>query len=72
MIFTFSGFFNADGPDINVVLTPNFASELAISYPCLPLELLVIKLTGSMYSFVGPAVTSAFKFLFLTIFRSEK
>ena len=51
---------------------PNFANELAISYPCLPLELFVINLTGSIYSFVGPAVTSAFKFLFFTIFRSEK
>ena len=61
-----------DGPDINVVSTPNFASELAISYPCLPLELFVINLTGSIYSFVGPAVTSAFKFLFFTMFRSKK
>ena len=61
-----------DGPDINVVLTPNFANELAISYPCLPLELFVINLTGSIYSFVGPAVTSAFNFLFFTISRLEK
>ena len=30
-IFTFSGFFNMDGPDINVVSTPNFANDLAIS-----------------------------------------
>ena len=61
-----------DGPDINVVSTPNFANELAISYPCLPLELFVINLTGSIYSFVGPAVTSALKFLFFTIFFSKK
>ena len=61
-----------DGPDINVVSTPNFANDLAISYPCLPLELFVMNLTGSKYSFVGPAVTRAYSFLFFTRFLSEK
>ena len=69
-IYIFRFIFNLEGPDISVVLTPIFANEFAISYPCLPLELFVINLTGSIYSFVGPAVTRAFKFLFFIIFLS--
>ena len=51
------------GPDINVVSKPFFNSDLASSYPCLPLDLFVINRTGSIYSFVGPAVTKALNFL---------
>ena len=51
------------GPDINVVSKPSFDKDLASSYPCLPLDLFVIKRTGSIYSLVGPAVTKALNFL---------
>ena len=54
------------GPDISVVSKPFFDSDFANSNPCFPLDLLVINLTGSIYSFVGPAVTSALIFLFFT------
>ena len=52
------------GPEISVVSKPFFERHLASSYPCLPLDLFVIKRTGSIYSFVGPAVTKALNFLF--------
>ena len=42
-----------------------FDNDFANSNPCLPLDLLVISLTGSIYSYVGPAVTKALNFLFL-------
>ena len=51
------------GPDINVVSKPFLDNDFANSYPCLPLDLFVIKRTGSMYSLVGPAVTNALNFL---------
>ena len=53
-------------PEISVVSNPLSLRHLAISYPCLPLDLFVINLTGSIYSLVGPAVTKAFNFLFLS------
>ena len=43
------------------------ANALAISYPCFPLDLLDMYLTGSVGSTVGPAVTKAFSFFFLTM-----
>ena len=51
--------FKLVGPDINVVSKPLLDNDFAISKPCLPLDLFVINLTGSIYSFVGPAVTNA-------------
>ena len=57
------------GPEIRVVSKPFLDKDLAISYPCLPLDLLVINLTGSIYSFVGPAVTNAFSFLLFLRFK---
>ena len=57
--------FKLVGPDISVVSNPFFDSDLANSKPCFPLDLLVINLTGSIYSRVGPAVTKALNFLFL-------
>ena len=56
MIFKFVG------PDISVISNPFFDNDFANSKPCLPLDLLVINLTGSMYSSVGPAVTKALNF----------
>ena len=56
---------------MRVVSNPFLDRDFAISYPCLPLDLLVINLTGSIYSFVGPAVTKAFKFLFLFLFKKN-
>ena len=53
-------------PEIKVVSKPLSLNDLAISYPCLPLDLLVINLTGSIYSRVGPAVTSALNYLFFS------
>ena len=57
-----------DGPVIKVVLIPNLLRAKAISYPCFPLDSFEIYLTGSIYSLVGPAVTRALKFFFLTKF----
>ena len=54
------------GPATSVVFTPNFDRAKAISYPCLPLDSLEIYLTGSKYSRVGPVVTKALIFFFLT------
>ena len=65
--FKLSFGFKLVGPEINVVSNPFSTKEFAISYPCLPLDLLVINLTGSINSWVGPAVTIAFNFLFLLI-----
>ena len=48
---------------------PFLERDLANSYPCFPLDLFVINLTGSIYSFVGPAVTNAFNFLFFLRFK---
>ena len=59
------------GPEIKVVSKPFFDSDFAISYPCLPLDLFVINLIGSIYSFVGPAVTIAFNLLFIFIFQNN-
>ena len=53
---------------MSVVLIPNFESAKAISYPCLPLDSLDIYLTGSIYSLVGPEVTSALRFFFFKKF----
>ena len=55
----------------NIFSTQDHAAS-AIAKPIFPELLLEINLTGSIYSFVGPAVTSAFKFLLFTILRSEK
>ena len=52
------------GPDIKVVSNPLFDKDFAISYPCFPLDLLVMNRTGSIYSLVGPAVINALIFLF--------
>ena len=61
------------GPDIKVVSIPLFDKDFAISKPCLPLDLFVINLTGSIYSFVGPAVTTAFNwFLIFKVFFEKK
>ena len=56
---------NFVGPEIRVVSKPFLDNDFAISYPCLPLDLLVINLIGSKYSLVGPAVTNALIFLIL-------
>ena len=63
--FIFLSTFKLVGPEISVVSNPFFDSDLANSKPCLPLDLLVINLTGSIYSCVGPAVTKALNFMFL-------
>ena len=42
--------------------------DFANAYPCFPLDLFEINLIGSIYSCVGPAVTSALYFLFLDKF----
>jgi len=47
-----------------VVSNPFLANDLANAKPCFPEDLLVINLTGSIYSYVGPAVTKALNFLF--------
>ena len=60
------------GPVIKVVFIPNLFRAKAISYPCLPLDSFEMYLTGSTYSLVGPAVTSALNFLFLTKFLLSK
>ena len=52
--------FKEVSPVINVTLAPILYATSAIAYPILPLERLVINLTGSIYSFVGPAVTIIF------------
>ena len=57
------------GPEIRVVSKPFLDKDLAISYPCLPLDLFVRNLTGSIYSFVGPAVTIALSFLLFFCFK---
>ena len=54
-----------DGPEIKVVSKPLLNNDFAISYPCLPLDLFEMYLTGSIYSCVGPAVTIALYFLLL-------
>ena len=69
MSFISLSIFKLVGPEIRVVLKPFLDKDLAISYPCLPIDLFVINLTGSIYSFVGPAVTSAFNFLFFLRFK---
>ena len=56
-----------DGPEIKVVLKPLLNNDFAISYPCLPLDLFEIYLTGSINSCVGPAVTIALNFLLLLL-----
>ena len=63
---TFLSGVKLDGPNTNVVFTPNFDKEFAISIPCLPLDSLDKYLIGSKYSLVGPAVTIAFSFLLFT------
>ena len=60
----FLGTTNVEGPAIKVVFIPTLSSAKAISYPCFPLDLLVINLTGSIYSLVGPAVTIALNLFF--------
>ena len=55
--------FKLVGPDIKVVSKPFLIRIWQFHNPCLPLDLFVINLTGSIYSFVGPAVTRAFNFL---------
>ena len=45
------------GPVINVTRAPLFDSSEAIAKPCLPDDLLLTNLTGSIFSTVGPAVT---------------
>ena len=42
--------FKLVGPDIRVVSKPFCDKALANSKPCLPLDLLLINLTGSIYS----------------------
>ena len=42
--------FKFDGPEISVVSKPFLDKDFAISYPCLPLDLLVMNLIGSIYS----------------------
>ena len=70
IFFTFKslGKTRLDGPEIRVVFIPNLFSAMATSQPCLPLDSFEIYLTGSMYSLVGPVVTIAFQFFFLTMF----
>ena len=70
MSFILLSTFKLVGPDIKVVSNPCFDKDFASSKPCLPLDLLVINLTGSMYSYVGPAVTNALNFLL--VFKLEK
>ena len=48
-----------------MVSNPFLANDFAKAYPCFPEDLLVINLTGSIYSLVGPAVTKALNFLYL-------
>ena len=50
MSFILLATFKLVGPDIKVVSNPFFDKDFANSKPCLPLDLLVINLTGSMYS----------------------
>ena len=64
--FIFLSIFKLVGPDMRVVSNPFFDKDLANSKPCFPLDLLVINLTGSIYSCVGPAVTKALNFLFFS------
>ena len=60
--------FKFEGPDIKVVSKPFSFKDFAISYPCFPLDLFDINLTGSIYSCVGPAVTRALNFLLFSKF----
>ena len=50
----------AVGPATKVTLAPSALAALAIAYPCLPLEWLLKKRTGSKASCVGPAETKTF------------
>ena len=52
--------FNEDGPDIKVTLAPRLAAASANEKPILPEEKLPINLTGSIFSYVGPADISMF------------
>ena len=51
------------GPIIKVTLAPSSTAFWARLYPILPDELFPIYLTGSIFSWVGPAVIKKFKLL---------
>ena len=57
MVFKFNGNGISTGPVINVTLAPRLDNSEAIAKPCLPDDLLLTNLTGSISSIVGPAVT---------------
>ena len=60
IIFTFLGGSKFVGPETKITSAPLSLASFAIAYPILPVDLLVIYLTGSIGAIVGPALTSTF------------
>ena len=58
IVRTNGGFSMEVSPVISTTSAPLCAATFAMAYPILPVEWLVIYLTGSIASFVGPAVTT--------------